>query len=111
MADQIPFRLYQVKLGQELRMIVDPNSKVRVWLIQGDVDVFGTELKRASRKDRRHHRHHHRSISTATPNDYDIKDSYTFCDCSIAFFGTSKTEHAQLLVQGTPTHCYVSDQV
>lgn len=105
---QANFKTYRLKQGQELRLIVDPNNKVRVWVISGDCEIFGSELKVAQVTSRKHRAHHH--SQNRTPNDYDIGDSYVFCDCSIAIFSSGK-QGANLLVQGTPSHDYISDQV
>ena len=86
--DEKDYEIITLKKEEELRILVNENDHIRIWLKSGVAEIFGTELKVATSKGQssKHSSRHRRGKDTNNIDLYELKNSYLFRNCSIPIF-------------------------
>ena len=99
------YETIKLQQDEEYRIYLKKNEWVRLWMVHGSAEIFGTELREAKRNERygqsyahrrQHSKKHHKSNKmsideiTSNPNDkeemYHLRDSYLFSAANVSIY-------------------------
>ena len=101
---QFVYETIKLQVDEEYRIYLKPHEWIRIWMVHGSAEVFGTELREAKRNEKygqtypqyhsRHKRSKHKKQSIdeikSNPNDkeemYLLRDSYLFSNTNISIY-------------------------
>ena len=108
--DQHIYETVKLQPDEEYRIYLKDGEWIRIWMVHGSAEIFGTELREAKRNEKfnqqySHNSHHHsrhkrnkhhknkmQSIDeiNSNPNDkeemYHLRDSYLFSNTNISIY-------------------------